>query len=818
MNFAAKKMRPSLCLLAGIAWLSLTSLTVHGQGNAGPANLKHVVSAEPVFGSIRPRGYLPVRITIQRTGTQAVAQRDITYYIYQLDSSYRGNSYRTHLTSHRLVLPRGKTSVSGIFLMQEIPSGGWDSGIFVETDGNLRYSNRPGDIASIRSASFLNSNGGSVDASKVRCLFVSSATAVTPTQRFSFQDSAFGVGNPWATAQTSQLIDDTQDSDKALAASEVPAAWALHNVLEQENEVRYDPYRGTAQQSATALIPPRNPNKAENLEALRHFEYMDHLIPNELPEFWQAYVPIDYMFVSAAELKSIQSNLPTKWDAIRDWVAAGGRLVLVQCGPKGESLQAFERDWFELQPGEVRSLWKKTTFEKISASGDAWIKNSVSDPTVDPNFYGNTSGVYQQFSPDPGQQRQFISSNGLSVADCFLVAHCWNPKSGQFDFARDLESGEALYSNFGAGRIVATPGNYSNWDSAEWKTILTTGLAGAPGPLLAHNIRAESTFAFPATAMPGLGEPPWFLFLGMITIFAIGVGPVAYSILSARKKIPWILGLVPVVAGTLTVGLLVFAIVSEGLGTRAVRFSVTRMDNVSGRAFTKTHFTVYSGTSPGSYVFDDHKLVFPNLGSGYESRTSHYGDTQQFSGGGIRARTIHQLALAEPNQTDSQLSITKPSDDSEYWEVINQTGAILSPFVANTDDGWLILEQLDDGQTVELKPINSAQLVNSLGQMIVNSDHRLGQLELLKKELLGSRSRGWGRTASNNWDYYPDQRSWQAFGDVWLPGLMTNPAAIVNSVPVGAWLGMTDNWKQAGQLNAGTKYSHDFHLIHGRWK
>ena len=64
------------------------------------------------------------RVVICRFALRSIAQvhlrsrRDITYYVYQKESSYRGNGYQTNLGSHRLVLQRGKT-VSGIFFKGE---------------------------------------------------------------------------------------------------------------------------------------------------------------------------------------------------------------------------------------------------------------------------------------------------------------------------------------------------------------------------------------------------------------------------------------------------------------------------------------------------------------------------------------------------------------------------------------------------------------------------------------------------------------------------------------------------------------------------
>ena len=81
---------------------------------------------------------------------------------------------------------------------------------------------------------------------------------------------------------------------------------------------------------------------------------MGHVTPNELPDFWQAFVPIDYMFVSAAELKSIQANLPTTWNAIREWVVAEGGWCWLNVAPVAKHFR---------QLNVTGSIWRKVKSE-----------------------------------------------------------------------------------------------------------------------------------------------------------------------------------------------------------------------------------------------------------------------------------------------------------------------------------------------------------------------------------------------------------------------------------------------------------------------
>jgi|GEM_PF-6404036 len=809
--------RFSTGLLLVSGWFALTAPTVSAQGPAAPVRLKHQVTAEPLFGTIRPRGYLPVRITVQRQGTQAVAQRNITYYVYQKDRQYRGNGYGTQVHAHRMELPRGSASASAIFLLRGTNSKAGDSGIFVETDGDLRNSNRSSDVGTMQYANFLNdTSGGGSDASAVRCLFVSSKQ-LGANQKFAFSESAYDYSVLSVAPDTLGTADKTPVSGDETADSDVPTAWILRDVLSQDNQERYNRWMGGVQQTEEVVERPARTNRESNLSALERFEFMDHVAVGDLPETWQGLVPIDYLFISAANLKQLRAGRPAAWQAMREWVAAGGRLVLVHCGSKGESLREIEGDWFELGPGEVRRLWQRTSLNRIIASARDWGKNNSVVEDTDPETQ-QPMGSFSRMALVAGNNDPRFSSTGLLLSHCYLVAQLWNPESVPFGFDQELSPGEALYADYGAGRIVAVPGGYSDWDARDWKTVLATGLAGAPGPLLARSFGPETGFNFPPTPMPGIGEPPWFLFLGMITVFAIGIGPVAYSLLASRKKIPWILGLVPVVAGTLTAGLLVFAVLSEGLGTRAVRVSVTRLDANSGQSFTRTHFTIYSGTSPGGYSFDDHLMLFPDMNSEYEFRSNSFGGRQQMSGGGIRARTIHQLTMAEPHPTDASLGVEPVGGNGGSWKITNHTGADLTPLIARTDAGWLLVESLASEQSVTLEPIDTPTLIGGLTGILNVPGSRLDQLTGLKKKMTYNRLASGRPVVIQSWNNQFEANSWQANNDLWVAGLMTNPDSLSASIPVGGWTGMTVDWKLAGSLPVVTRYNHDFHVIHGRWK
>jgi hypothetical protein len=174
------------------------------------------------------------------------------------------------------------------------------------------------------------------------------------------------------------------------------------------------------------------------------------------------------------------------------------------------------------------------------------------------------------------------------------------------------------------------------------------------------------------------------------------------------------------------------------------------------------------------------------------------------------------MAMAEPNITETRLLVTR-SNDGLSWNVENQTGAQLAPLIVNTDDGWLVAETLNDGQTASLNAVDASSLESLLAKMIATPSSRLGQLERLKQKMLSYERELIARPNYNSWNGRPVTTAWDAYNELFVPGIMTNPQTIRGTIPIGGWLGLTRDWNLAGDLPNGARYSHEFHLIHGRW-
>ena len=85
--------------------------------------------------------------------------------------------------------------------------------------------------------------------------------------------------------------------------------------------------------------------------------------------------------------------------------------------------------------------------------------------------------------------------------------------------------------------------------------------------------------------IPGVGLPPVNTYRVLISLFVIVIGPVNYFLLRRLRRLHYLLFIVPASAVAVTLALLGYALMSDGLSTRLRARSYTLVDQIrSGRA------------------------------------------------------------------------------------------------------------------------------------------------------------------------------------------------------------------------------------------
>lgn len=812
--------RPFDWILAAVAglgcWLTVApvpALAIQISPAPGVANpgsgifprVLHEVQAEFPLGSLQGRGTLPVRVTVKRTGQLAVPQRDVAYFIYDRNQHYyAGRSDDLQVFS--MTVPRGSVSAAGEFNLRVHNGSGrsWNRALRVETDGDFRNSGGEHDLAVLP----LNNILETVE-SQVQCLFVGSEALVD-------RQKIDGDSPQWISASLPPVpaVDGVPADSGSLVRNPPPTAWFLYEVLGQVNQQNRNAWSPNTV-AGNQLDPPGRLDAAAHLATVRALQFLDIRALSDLPETWQGLLPVDYLFLSAGDLSLLQASRPQAFAALRQWVIAGGRLVLVDCGGDFGELSRMEELWFQAGPGDFRGRWKtaelNSMVQSLERSGVLGQMETL-DP-ASPGFLTiQQSGA--RHSEFTAARETAFNPAGHRFSSVSMVAPRVPHEFAELKDSRSPPAGEAVIADFGGGRILAMPSPPSVWGPVEWKTVLLAGVLGAKGPLLTDSVEMASQYSFAPVEMPGLALPPWVLFLVLIVVFAASIGPVAYFWLNRLGKLPWILGLAPLVSGGLTLGLLLFAILSEGLGTRIVRLSQTRLDVRNGVGFTTTHFTVYSGIAPGACGFPGSQQVYPELRGRYNSLTRHTPQATVISGGNLRARTIHQLAVSEPVQQAGSLIVTPPRGDGEDWTITNELGTHLSPVVVHCGEGrWLFLDQLRAGESLGVRPLDAAGILAEFQRVRSRPGSRLADLAALFAD---RQSRN--RFASVGYDQWGNPRPANFVPALGIGSPLDSPGELLETVLPGDWLVMSESWEPAGRLRPGDRYLQEYHLIHGRWK
>lgn len=94
----------------------------------------------------------------------------------------------------------------------------------------------------------------------------------------------------------------------------------------------------------------------------------------ELPDRWWGYEGVDWLFLPTRDRSLVDSLSDDQFEALRQWVLMGGRLVL-SVGAEGESLLADGSRWRTFAPGplsEVRPLRDRAGFESFTNTELPW--------------------------------------------------------------------------------------------------------------------------------------------------------------------------------------------------------------------------------------------------------------------------------------------------------------------------------------------------------------------------------------------------------------------------------------------------------------
>ena len=386
-----------------------------------------------------------------------------------------------------------------------------------------------------------------------------------------------------------------------------------------------------------------------------------------LPGSWIDYSGLDIVSIPFDELSKLPKGTRS---ALIQWARCGGTLLVTAAGDLGP---------------EGRSLTKVLVGDSASVNSFSWTDPNPSDREVSQIVHQDVGG----------------GSTTIST-----------PVGGPGEWAR--ETSPFRMADIGFGKLVLFrsepfPGTAQDW----------FGMLKSVGGITRwdwgkrHGESARSgTSDFLLFLIPGIGGVPVVMFLVLITIFAVVIGPLNYFVLARRKKLHLLLLTIPAVAFVTSLLLFSYAIVSHGFGVKARCRSLTFIDQATQSAVTFGRLSLFAGQAPSAgMTFSRDTAVYPVWPEHeqFDSGQVDWTNSQNLTSGWLRSRTRTQFLTVGHRTERGRLEVTSPSPDK--LTVANGFEWGFEPLVVTNDQGRLFVRKsVPAGASIDMQPATEDEL------------------------------------------------------------------------------------------------------------
>ncbi|MEZ6115061.1 MAG: hypothetical protein R3C28_00585 [Pirellulaceae bacterium] len=385
--------------------------------------------------------------------------------------------------------------------------------------------------------------------------------------------------------------------------------------------------------------------------------------PSNIPDHWLGYTCIGITVISTDDLQVLQTDYPQRWDALQTALKTGGVLVV------------YDEAEADSQPvaDTVRKAFTNDTLgnwrDPSSVYGHA-IPRNVIPSDYNNNFLQRTGIDSIRHRPEE-EDRFYTDEDGNSIV----------PKAPAASF---------VTASYVGGHVVAVQGDPFSEPPYYWDWILREV---GPDNWQWHRRNGFSTVRnnvrFWDWMIPGVGAAPVGAFVILITLFVIVIGPVNYFWLQHWKRLYLILFTVPLGAGLVTIALLTYSILHDGLGTRIRIRSFTSL-TADNEMTAWSRQTYYAGLAPsGGMTFDQNTAVFvvdPDPYDAPKEREVDWVDSQRLGNGYLRSRVLSQFATMTTKTQSPEFSIQAIQEDGQI-RVTNHSQVMLEHVICKGLDG-----------------------------------------------------------------------------------------------------------------------------------
>ena len=393
----------------------------------------------------------------------------------------------------------------------------------------------------------------------------------------------------------------------------------------------------------------------------------------DLPRDWRGYQRYDFVLIDQSDLEKVASQSESI-DAMRHWVLSGGTLISitdhidrttdalgvgsrsrVRDSPVGDVVEA-RLSRFATEQSEIsKQLTFANRYESMTELQRARALLNDGEYARRVNSYKPSKEVQKELEQCKLRSREFRMSSRVS----------WRPVA--------------------AGQVIAI--SKTNNDMQVAMRIALAATHPRRSPMVRRGVDPLLGDArYSRWLIPGVAEPPVYTFMGLLTVFVILVGPVAYYKTTKMARGYLMFAIAPLLALVTTLSLLTYGVVSDGFDTQARIRQLTWVDGKSGDALERVRATYFAGVSPAEGMRFPAKaevMSYPYHEDPSWQKVAEFGfqtkglarvsdEVQQFDSRFIPSRSQKQFVFHHPRLNVGRLSI-KPATLTDSQTEIEST-------------------------------------------------------------------------------------------------------------------------------------------------
>lgn len=512
-------------------------------------------------------------------------------------------------------------------------------------------------------------------------------------------------------------------------------------------------------------LPTRNQRSRDDVEFWNSIfgdNYVTLLTAAELSHDWRSYNRHDVVMIDPAMIETIASTDPSALDAIREFLMLGGIVVVYRCQDadaaitslditptrnetaarviKAKRTQNAAQRYTSLTEARERLAAIDAHLEKlvILDSADAKAMQDYLDSNSNNNGNGNGSDMGMSYGDQTSRSMQIYNNVEYWFAETVDAAKLERDSiTNEIEvhekmIARESESTafQVTQQAAGAGLLITTAGALDDVDAIDqWDVV--RGLFGSRvSPILRRGVDPMlGDGRFGRWVIDGVAQPPVYTFMGLLTVFVILVGPVAYRKTSQAGRSYLMFAIAPVLALVTTAAMFTYGILSDGFGTIARVRQVTFVDGLSGDGVERVRASYFAGVRPSDGIrFEPDAEVMPylpnNNSSWNQALSGRPGDLgrvvidesgQRFDSSFLRSREQTQFVTHRPRRGIGKLTLVL-SESTTSLE--NSFDFALSVVVARDEGGsYHVATDVQPGKTTSMKAIDPRLASKILGKM-----------------------------------------------------------------------------------------------------